>query len=336
MVPLLYQNVQDQILKAEHILLLTDERIDGDTMGSTMGLFHVINDLTPHIPPLAGGTRRVEVFSPKPLPDMFKFLPRVEVIRRDLEVFQQPTIDLVIISDCSDGEYIKKLLPTMAHKVPLIVFDHHATNPMYGTINLVEPKAASSADVAWRFVQSTGWKVSPEAAQCFLTGICTDTVLFSTPNTTTAALDASSELVRLGADLKIIVQNTLMNQSLASLKLWGVAMQRLFHDVDLNATATVITNRDLEIYKGTEDDVGGISGFLHAILNGDHEVVVVYRETADGGVKGSMRSRGRDVAKLAEEKYGGGGHKLAAGFKIPNAKLVEREGKWLVEKNPVV
>lgn len=326
MTPLIYQNIQEHIAQAGHVLLLTDERIDGDTMGSTMGLFHVLNE----------HGKKVDVFSPKPLPDYLKFIPQVDVIRRDVEVFQQPTIDLVIISDCSDGEYIKKLLPTMAHKVPLICFDHHATNPLYGTINLVEPTAASSADVVWRFIKSTGWKVTPEAAQCFLTGICTDTVLFSTPNTTTAALDASSELVRLGADLKVVVQNTLMNQSLSSLKLWGVAMQRLFHDVELDATATAITSKDLELYHGTEDDVSGISGFLHAMLNGDHEVVVVYRETKDGAVKGSMRSRGRDVAAVAEQKYGGGGHKLAAGFKIPNAKMVEKDGRWVVEKIPQV
>ncbi len=326
MIPLIYQNIQDQITRAGHILLLTDERIDGDTMGSTMGLYHVLTELGKH----------VEVFSPKPLPDSFKFIPGVEAIRRDAEVFQQDSIDLIIISDCSDGEYIKTLLPTMTHKVPLIVIDHHASNPLYGSLNLVEPQAASSADVAWRFVKGSGWHISPQAAQCFLTGICTDTVLFSTSNTTTDALDASSQLVRLGADLKLVVQNTMMNQSLASLQLWGLAMQRLFHDVELDAIATAITLKDLEQHHGTEDDVGGISGFLHAMLDGNHEVVVVYRETADGAVKGSMRSRGRDVAMLAEQKYGGGGHKLAAGFRIPNAKLVEKDHRWVVEKNPVI
>ncbi|MFZ2681755.1 MAG: DHH family phosphoesterase [Patescibacteria group bacterium] len=336
MTNLIYQKIQDLIANARHILLLTDERIDGDTIGSTMGLYHVLNNLAPHNHPLTGEQRLVEVFSPKPLPETFKFIPAIDVIRRDVEVFKQTTIDLVIISDCSDGEYIKALLPSMAHKVPVVVFDHHASNPKYGTVNLVEPQAASSADVVWRFVKATNWPVSPDAAQCLLTGICTDTVLFSTPNTTTAALDASSELVQLGADLKIVVHHTLMQRSLASLQLWGLAMQRLFHDTELNATATAITLRDMQLYKGTEDDIGGISGFLHAMLDGHHEVVVVYRETADGAVKGSMRSRGRDVAKLAEDKYGGGGHKLAAGFKIPNAKLKALNGTWLVERNPTI
>ncbi len=323
---LLYENVREHIAKAGHILLLTDERIDGDTMGSTMGLFHVLKDLG----------KKVEVFSPKPLPNTFKYLPSIDVIRRDPEVFLQPTIDLVIISDCSDGEYIKKFLPTMPHKVPLISFDHHATNPLYGTINVVEPKAASTADVVWRFLKSTNQIISPEAAQCILTGICTDTVLFSTPNTTTDALDASAELVKLGARLPEIVRNNLMNRSVSALKLWGLAMERLFHDTTFNATATAITRADIQALNATEEDVSGISGFLHAMLDDKHELVVVYRETDTSAVKGSMRSRGSDVAKLAHEKYGGGGHKLAAGFTIPNSRLVEKNGRWVVEKNLAV
>lgn len=326
MTSLVYQNVAEMIAKAGHILLLTDERIDGDTMGSTMGLYHVLTDLR----------KPVTVFSPKPLPDTFKFLPGVDVIRRDAQVFLDPTIDLVIISDCSDGEYLKKFLPTMAHKVPLIVFDHHATNPLYGTINLVEPTAASSADVVWRFVKSTGWQVSAEAAQGFLTGIYTDTDVFSTPNTTQAALDASTELVKLGADPKVIVRHHMMNRSVTALRLWGLVFGRLFHDDEFDAVATAITRKDLEAFGAKEDDLKPISNFLNEMLEEKHEVVLVYYEKDDGSVKGSLRSRGRDVAKIAEQKYGGGGHKLAAGFKIPNAKLVEKDGRWVVEKIPGV
>lgn len=320
---ILYEKVKEMIAGAEHILLLTDERIDGDTMGSTMGLYHVLRD--------AG--KRVEVFSPKPLPPTFTYLPDVNVIRRDVEVFKQDSIDLVIISDCSDGEYIKKLLPTMPHRAPLVVFDHHVSNPLYGTVNIVEPKAASTADVVWRFVKAAGYPVSAQAAQCFLTGICTDTVLFSTPNTTTDAIDASGELVKLGAHLPEIVRRTMMNRSVAALKLWGLAMERLFFDTTFNAIATAITLRDLQNFNATVEDLSGVSGFLHAMLDQSYEAVVVYYELEDGSIKGSIRSRGRDVAKQAEELYGGGGHKLAAGFRVANARLEQRGEAWVIAKS---
>jgi phosphoesterase RecJ-like protein len=318
---ILYDKVKEMVTGAKHILLLTDERIDGDTMGSTMGLYHVLND--------AG--KRVDVFSPKPLPPMFSYLPNVDVIRRDTEVFEQDTIDLVIISDCSDGEYIKALLPKMRRKVPLISFDHHATNPLYGTVNLVDVEAASTADVAWRFVKYAGYKASKEAAECFLTGIYTDTDVFTTSNTTTQALDASAELVKLGADPRKIVKQTMMNSSIPSLQLWGIVLSRLFHHAELNAVATAITLKDIDEVGATDEDIGRMSNFLNEVLEEKHEVVVVFYEKRDGSVKASMRSRGRDVSIIAE-KHGGGGHKLAAAFKVPNASLEKTETGWRVVK----
>lgn len=318
-----YKKIDELIRNAEHILLLTDERIDGDTMGSTMGLYHALKELG----------KRVEVFSPKPLPDTFAYLPQVEVIRRDHEVFDQESIDLLIVCDCSDGVYLTNFLPRMPRRAPLVSFDHHATNPNYGTINVVEHKAASTADVAWRFVKAAGYPITPQAAQCFMTGIVTDTVLFSTPNTSVEALEASAELVKLGASLPVIIKHNMMNRSVPALKLWGIAMERLHHDPVLDATATVITLEDMKASNADEEDASGISGFLHAMLDSTHEVVVVYRESSDNAVKGSIRSRGRDVAALAEKHFGGGGHKLAAGFKVPNAKLTKKpDNTWEIVK----
>ena len=73
-----------------------------------------------------------------------------------------------------------------------------------------------------------------------------------------------------------------------------------------------------------------LSNFLNAMTEGT-DVVMVIRETEDGGVKGSFRSQKRDVAAQAEE-FGGGGHKRAAGFKIKDARLQEIEGQWAIVK----
>jgi len=317
------EKVEALIREAGHVLLLTDERIDGDTIGSTLGLFHVLNDLG----------KQVTIFSPKPMPPQLEFIPGVEVIRRDTNMFADNTIDLAIICDCSDGEYIKKFLPGMKRRVPLVVFDHHPTNPLYGTVNIVEPAAASTADVVWRFIKNAKYPISAKAAQCILTGISTDTVLFSTSNTTIDSMNAAGELVRLGASLPTIVRHTLMNKSVAALKLWGIAMERLFFDDKLNAITTAITKADLVETKATLEDLSGVSGFIHAMLKNAYEAVAVMYETDDGAVKGSMRSRGRDVAKQVAELFGGGGHKLAAGFKVMNATLQKVGEKWAIVKD---
>lgn len=318
--PILVQTILETIQNAEHILLMTDERIDGDTMGSTLGLFHVLTNMG----------KRVDVFSPKPLPATFAYLPAVDVIRRDDAVVQQPSIDLAIVCDCSDGAYLPAVLGKMPRKPPMIAFDHHATNPNYATLNVVEPTAASTADVVWRFVKAARLPMSPNAAQCLLTGIVTDTQVFFSANTTHAAIEAAAELSALGADLPTIVRQNFVNKSPASLKLWGLAMERLRPDAEFGGIATALTQKDIIEHGVTSEDIQGISNFLNAVLDDTHDVIVVYREQEDGTIKGSARARTKNVAEIAERLYGGGGHKLAAGFTVKYARLEVDGSSWAI------
>ncbi len=317
---LLEKQAMDLIGKAEHILLLTDERIDGDTIGSTLGMYHVLKEMGKY----------VEVFSPGELPASLKFIPGTEVIQRDPGIFEASSIDLVIVFDCSDGEYFKEHLPKLAPRIPLIVFDHHATNPRYGTINFIEAEAAATADVVWRFIKNQNLPVSKEAAQAILTGIMTDTEGFLTNNTTAACLSAAHELISYGAKISEIIRETMMNKSVATLRLWGLAFERLHHNSRFDALTTAITMQDVFDLGVDEMETKALSNFLNAMVEGT-DVVLVLREVEDGAVKGSFRSLTRDVAAQAEA-FGGGGHIRAAGFKVLDAYLEEREGEWKIVK----
>lgn len=317
---ILKKQAKELIDQAEHILLLTDERIDGDTIGSTLGMYHVLCELG----------KNVEVYSPQPMEKSLEFIPGTEVIQRDAIIFDQKTIDLVMVFDCADGEYFKDDFLKLKPGTPLIVFDHHATNPKYGTLHFIEPEAASTADVVWRFVQDVGFPMNKSAAQAILTGICTDTDAFSTSNTTAACLEAAHELAKHGAKIQEIVRETMMNKSVQTLQLWGLAFERLHHNSKFDLVATAITQKDIVKLGVEELETKALANFLNAMVEGT-DAIMVLRETDDGAVKGSFRSLTRDVAKLAQ-KYGGGGHKKAAGFKIKNARLEEKDGQWIVRK----
>jgi phosphoesterase RecJ-like protein len=313
---ILHRTIKQEIERANHIVLLTDERIDGDTVGSALGMYHVMR---------AAG-KRVEIFSPSAMIESLAFLPGTDAIQRDLAMFDQASIDLLMIFDCADGAHLEKL-PIRAKQVPLIVFDHHASNPRYGTINLIEQDAASTADVLWRFIKWAGLPVNKDASQCILTGVITDTDTFSTTNTTTAALTAAHELTRYGANQQQIVRETMMNKSIATLKLWGIALERLHQNKEFGVLTTAITMKDVLETGVDEPDTKALSNFLNAIT--DVEATLVLKETADGDVKGSLRSIEKNVKEIAL-RYGGGGHDRAAGFKIPSAHLEEEAGEWKV------
>ena len=198
-------------------------------------------------------------------------------------------------------------------------------------MNLIEPESASTADVVWRLIQTADLPINKDGAQCILTGICTDTNAFSTSNTTAACLDAAHELARHGAKLQEIVRHTMMNKSVKTLKLWGLAFERLYEDETFGAVTTALTQKDIQELGVTDSDSKAMINFLNAMIDGA-DVVLVLKESDDGGVKGSFRSHHTDVAAKAGE-FGGGGHTRAAGFKIPNAHLEERNGKWEIVKH---
>ncbi|OGL93961.1 hypothetical protein A2258_03405 [Candidatus Uhrbacteria bacterium RIFOXYA2_FULL_41_8] len=320
MIQVIYKQIDEQIQNAQKILLLTDERLDGDTVGATLGMFHILKAMG----------KQVSVFSPREIPQTLLFLPATDQIIFDQSVFEQDGIDLVMIFDCADGEYIKTLLPKMKRKVPLIVVDHHVTNPKYGYINLIESDSASASGVVWRLVKTLGYPITKNAAQCILTGICTDTDMFLTTSTNAACLDAAHELSRYGARLQEVVRETMMNKSVSALRLWGLAFERLHHNDEFNAIATAITLKDLQELGATQEDLSGLINFLNSMIEGA-DTVLAYYEREDGSVKGSLRSQTIDVAELAA-KYNGGGHIRASGFQIPNAYLEEKDGKWFVGK----
>ncbi len=306
--------------EAGRILLLTDERIDGDTVGCALAMYHSLHELK----------KEVLIYSPKVLPQVLQFLPGAETIKQDPSMFTQEMIDLIMVFDCSDGEHFKPYLAKMKNTPPIIVFDHHVTNPRYGTINLIEPEVSAAALVVWQFIKEANLPITKEVAQAILTGIVTDTNVFSTVSTDADALVAAYELAKYGAEIQVIVRETIMNRSVAALKLWGLAFERLHRNDNFDAVVTAVTRKDLKEIGALEEDLANLSSYLFSMIE-DAQTVIVLRETDDGCVKASCRSKERDMAKFCE-RFGGGGHRQAAGFKVPAAALECVSGVWFIRR----
>ncbi len=91
-------------------------------------------------------------------------------------------VDLVIALDSSDRERLGTVFSADRHgHLPLINIDHHVTNLRYGAANLVDSQATSTAEVVYDLAQALDWSIGPEAAQCLLTGLVTDTAASAHP-----------------------------------------------------------------------------------------------------------------------------------------------------------
>lgn len=318
----IFQKIKEEIDKAGEIIVITHQNPDGDALGSLLGMGHYLKQ--------AGAS--YTLFCVSPAPEYLKFMPNLDTITTDEKTLLGKQYDLIIILDSGDLEYAG--VSEQFHRLkglPIVInIDHHPTNKYYGHLNLVDPKASSTAEIVYHFLDYFRLPIPKDVATSLLTGILTDTGSFSNLSTTPSSLEAASRLMGAGAQVKKIIANTFQNKTLNQLQLWGRALSRLKQDRQTGIITTILTQKDFQELHIDEDSSEGISNFLNSV--GEAKAIIVLREKSDGTIKASLRTTQPDVdvSKLAKF-FGGGGHKKAAGFTI-KGKIVETDSGWQVVK----
>lgn len=251
--------------------------------------------------------------------------------RNDISFCENGDFDLIISLDAADRKQLGSIFTDnteLFSRVPLIVFDHHASNPGFGTINIINTKAASTTEVLFDFLPvlfGKDWKklLNSDIATLLLTGIITDTGSFQNANTTPKSLEVAADLVELGARQQEIIRNIFKTKNIATLKLWGRVLSKIKTDPIHRMLWSTVSNDDLIDTEGNIDDTNGIIDELLATAPG-MEMVLLIKERPDGMITTSVRTTTAlcDAAKFAAE-FGGGGHTQAAGFKIRGSKPFE-------------
>jgi len=309
------KKIFDVLRDSRRVLIVAHQKPDGDALGSTSGFYSW----------LKREGKDATLFC-KDLPAQhYKYLNGFFDYTNDIKVFEKQ-YDVVMVFDSGDLNYagIDELIKRLIGSPILINIDHHKTNQFYGKINLIDTEATSTAEVITRFFEINNVFIDSAMATSFMTGILTDTSHFSNAATTSRGMEIAGRLVAHGARLNEITKFLLKNKQLPILKIWGLALSRLVKNEEQDLAVTYITNEDFEKYNVPANAVEGISNFLQAVM-GNAESILVLHDRGNGTIKASMRSVSRDVSAIAK-LFGGGGHKLAAGFTITGKIKATEQG----------
>jgi len=227
--------------------------------------------------------------------------------------------DLIIVVDSADLALLGSVYTEhvdLFTSIPLLNIDHHVSNTRFGDQALVVDTASSTCEVLYHFFTLNHVTIDASMALSLLTGLMYDTDNFTNGATSQRSLDIGSELVRRGADLSFVRHALFQNKTIPTLQLWGDVLARLIKVPERDLTYTYITQSDLKARTLEEKDAEGIANFLSNI--GETTITLFFKELADGQVRASFRTTTDlvDVSLLAK-RFGGGGHKKAAGFTIP-------------------
>lgn len=311
-----FKRAADTLRASAVIFLTTHERTDGDDLGTVLALAHILKSLhkTVYVGVVGG------------VPTQLSFLPGSELVYNSFPKDIRP--DCIVISGCS--ELKRTHMPELENTTsPILNFDHHPDNKLYGAVNIVDPTCSSVAELMYTFIKQSQWPIDDNTATCLLTGIMADTGSFTHSNTQVSTLKIASHLLSKGARPSQIARHVVGEKSTETLKAWSLALHNTWLDPVSHMICSVIDNQDL--VKLGNPPQATFQDFVETINKVPEAHFAMFLKQDGDLVKGSLRSDphkpdgGVDVGILAR-MLGGGGHKFASGFAIPG-KLVKLQGQ---------
>lgn len=307
------QTIIKQIEKGQRFLLTSHTHPDGDAIGSLLATGLVLKAMG----------KNVQVVNESPIPAVYRFLPSVQTIQR--QVVPGSVFDVAIVLDCGD---LERLGSTATHveQTPVIInIDHHVTNTHFGHLHMIDASACATAEIIHRVIKALPVHIDCTIATAIYTGILTDTGSFRFSNTNRSAFAICEEMIAKGANPYQVAQHVYGTYSLGRIKLLNLALDSLEISPNGKLSVMTLTQRMLRETRTQAEDIDGLINYARRIE--DVQVAALIHELSSNGSAPknrrqfhvSLRSDGAvDVAKIASQ-YGGGGHAGAAGFSVESS-----------------
>ena len=290
----------------DRFAIVTHRRPDGDTVGSAATLCLGLRQLgkTAHIvenPEITSRYCHLHEGLTKPWPEAEDTLVSVDVASPNM------------LPDA-----FRKLEGAIALRI-----DHHGTAASFTEHELVDPHAGACGEIIYDVLMALGVKLDKPMAEALYTAVSTDTGCFRYANTTVHSLRTAAACAEAGGDLYAINQAIFETNSYRKLKIqsWITENSRFLAGGKIAICA--LPKAVEEEIGANEDDLDNISAFPRNIEG--VKIAAMIRETTDGTVKVSVRAVPEYDAAAVCAKFGGGGHRGAAGctVKLPLAEAAE-------------
>lgn len=296
---------------ARHIVITCHVSPDGDALGSSLGLMHL----------LKARSKSVHVVTPDNPPRQLHFMPGVKSVTvasrcPDNARLLFDRADLVFCLDFNSTKRVDQMAPLLeSTKARKVLIDHHLEPAIDVDVTFSHPESSSTSALIYRMIYQLGWldSLNLKAAECIYTGMMTDTGNFSYNSNDPELYEIVADLVRAGVDkdrLYTLVFNT-SEESRIRLCSYALYEKMLLLD-DGRCALITLTKDELARFGYRKGDTEGLVNVPLSIPGVEYSVFM--REDDDKYVKISTRSRGSfSVSALCEAHFSGGGHRNAAG-----------------------
>jgi len=297
---------------ARHVLAVSHENPDADTLGATLGVCALVEALGGRATPVCAD----------PIPPLYAFVPGMDRFRTDPDPAE--AYDLLVLSDCASAERVGSVAqrhPELFSDLPRVIIDHHASNDAAGDADWIDPQSAATCELVTLLAVRLGIPLDTgdgSLPTALMAGIVMDTATFAHPNATPRTLAVSAALVEAGAPLSDISRRLYRTKPDTQLRLFGRVLDRLETSPDRRVIWSTLKVEDLE---ATDSLPAHSEGIIDLLAQSEAaEVAMLLKEQPDGTTRLSVRTRAGGVdATVLTGAFGGGGHARAAGATIDAA-----------------
>jgi len=318
------QALAKRIAESSRILLAVHANPDGDAIGSLLGMYGILR--------LQG--KRPIAYCPDGIPRTLAFLPFSDEIVRTLE--PDAEFDLTLLMDTADANLLPDGFPPDAQRGAFAVIDHHREHGDLGEV-VVRRDVSAVGELLYDLAMELLWPLDEKVAQCLYTSIVADTGSFRYSSTTPATHRAAADLIDRGADPWVAATGLFESFTLSRQRLFGLVTDTLEVSADGRYADVVCTPEMLRSTGAVKADLDGAINIGRSIAG--VEISALFRVEPEGHIKVSFRSKGNVDVALLSSKFGGGGHKNAAGATLRDvsleaAKALIRSSATDLLKNP--
>jgi phosphoesterase RecJ-like protein len=317
-----FEQIAAALRENQKFAVLSHVRPDGDALGSQLALGVALRKLG----------KDVRIWNEDGMLEKYSFLPNAKLLTKPPAAPED--VDVILALDTAIQNRLGTALPAVKSSKLCINIDHHPSNPGYGDIVCIDSKAPATGQILFELMSSQKLPIDSDIATNLYVAISTDTGSFQYPNTTARTFEIAAELVQAGVDVGRVSQLTYENYPRRRVELLRDLLGTMRFNANDRVASFSLSMATAKKLGVLPEDNEGLIDHLRAIQG--VVVAIFFEELPDGKVRVSMRSKTDKVNVCAIcEKFGGGGHVLAAGARVKGT-LAEVEQKVLEEVRNVV
>lgn len=309
-----FLSIVEAVQLGKNFLAVPHVNLDGDELGCMLALYWGLKKIN----------KTITLFTPDNIPFVYTFLPGVEKIQKTLP---DKKFDAALALECSSLERIPANINLKRIAKRVINIDHHPDNLMYADFNYIDSRASALGEIIFKLLKELGVELDYNIAVNLYVSILTDSGAFQYSNTTSETHKIVSKLLEFPLNVNEINRKIYKETEFNTLKLMGVVLATLNQAQKGKIIWAYLTQKMLQDCLCYEENTQYFIDTINTIR--DAEITILFKETANGSIKISLRSNIHPVNDLAGI-FGGGGHKQAAGCTI-NSPL-ETAIKTLIAK----